>query len=31
MMTELDEPFSRGDGVFKYYLEKQIPIHNLLP
>ena len=31
MMTELDEPFSVVDVSFKYYVEKYIPVRNLLP
>ena len=31
LMTELDEPFSRVDGVFKSSVEKLVPIRGLFP
>ena len=30
-MNELDEPFNVIDGAFKSYIEKLIPIFDLLP
>ena len=30
LMTELDKPFSIVDWAFKSYVDKLIPIHNLL-